>query len=139
MTAASDKNLVRGFLEAWSSGLLDQAFAMTDPEGTVWMIASGQDIVLAEWTERIRNKAGHLRRGTRYVIGAMTSEGGRVSVIADGSSILANGAVYTNYYHFLFTVADGLIVRVLEFSDPRLSDAAFRSNQQRSLAPPASS
>jgi ketosteroid isomerase-like protein len=43
MSAASDadKGVVRTFLEAWSEGDLDRAFALTDPHGVVWMLSFG--------------------------------------------------------------------------------------------------
>jgi ketosteroid isomerase-like protein len=46
MSAASDadKGVVRTFLEAWSEGDLDRAFALTDPDGVVWMLSFGGDI-----------------------------------------------------------------------------------------------
>jgi uncharacterized protein len=135
VSAASDadKELVRGFLDYWSNGDLDEAFRATDPDGLVWMLSFGQDIRMGDWTDRIRTKASALREGTRYAIELMTSEDGRVSVIASGSSVLADGTPYANRYHYLFEVANGLIVRVLEFSDPRLADAAFRGGKAASF------
>jgi ketosteroid isomerase-like protein len=126
----ADKTLVRRFLDAWSDGDLDAAFALTDPNGTVWMLSFGQELRMGDWTERIRAKAANLQRGTRYVIDQMTAEAGRVSVLADGSSVLGNGSEYANRYHFLFEVADGRIVRCMEFSDPRVADAAFRGGKR---------
>jgi ketosteroid isomerase-like protein len=43
MSAASnaDKGVVRTFLEAWSEGDLDRAFALTDPDGVVWRLSFG--------------------------------------------------------------------------------------------------
>jgi ketosteroid isomerase-like protein len=135
VSAASDadKELVRSFLDNWSNGDLDEAFDATDPEGLVWMLSLGQDIRMGDWTDRIRTKASALREGTRYAIELMTSEDGRVSVIASGSSVLADGTPYANRYHYLFAAENGLIVRVLEFSDPRLADAAFRGGKAASF------
>jgi uncharacterized protein len=129
-TAGADKGLVRRFLDAWSEGDLDAAFALTDPDGTVWMLSFGQEIRMGDWTDRIRSKAASLRQGTRYDIEQMTAEAGRVSVLARGRSVLENGAEYANRYHFLFQVADGRIVGCMEFSDPRLADAAFRGGKR---------
>jgi uncharacterized protein len=129
-SSRADKALVRRFLDAWSDGDLDAAFALTHPDGTVWVLSFGQDIRMGDWTERIRTKAASLQQGTRYDIKQMTAEAGRVSVLADGRSVLADGTEYANRYHYLFEVADGRIVRCMEFSDPRIADAAFRGGKR---------
>lgn len=126
----ANKALVRGFFDRWSLADLDGMCELTDPDGRYWMVTFGEDLRLQDWTDRIRSKAASLRQGTRYDIEQMTAEAGRVSVLARGRSVLENGAEYANRYHFLFQVADGRIVGCMEFSDPRLADAAFRGGKR---------
>lgn len=46
-----------------------------------------------------------------------TSEGQRVAVEAEASTLLANGKTYSNIYHFLFEVDEGRITASREYCD----------------------
>jgi ketosteroid isomerase-like protein len=46
-----------------------------------------------------------------------TSEGPRIAVEARAQTLLANGALYANIYHFLYELRDERIVAVREYCD----------------------
>lgn len=52
-----------------------------------------------------------------------TCEGDRVAVESKARTTLANGNVYSNLYHFLFIVRDGLIQSSSEYCNTRATDA----------------
>jgi ketosteroid isomerase-like protein len=55
--------------------------------------------------------------GASVRFGAITAEGDRVAVECETFGTLADGRVYTNAYHYLFTFRDGLIRQVKEYLD----------------------
>jgi len=52
-----------------------------------------------------------------YEILGTTCEGNRVALEATGRTVLANGNVYANNYHFLFEIDNGQIVASREYCD----------------------
>jgi|SRR5882757_5352280 len=61
-------------------------------------------------------------RGIRFEILNLTAEEDRVSCEARGYAKLVNGADYNNEYHFLVTLRDGKVSRVVEYLDTQLTD-----------------
>lgn len=53
-----------------------------------------------------------------------TCEGSRVAIESRASTVLANGNTYSNLYHFLFKVENGLITACHEYNNP-LAASAF--------------
>lgn len=53
----------------------------------------------------------------------VTCEGERVAVEARARTVLANGNIYNNIYHFLFIVRGGRIVEAKEYCNTRAIDA----------------
>jgi ketosteroid isomerase-like protein len=61
----------------------------------------------------------------------MTSEAGRVSILAKGRARTILGAPYNNTYHFLLYVQDGKIVKAYEFVDLLLVEQALKPAAER--------
>jgi ketosteroid isomerase-like protein len=125
-TDSPEKAVIRQFFGRWSARDLDAAFELTDPEGEWWHLTFGQKITLGEWAERVRRNQSLCSDPAVFTLGTMTQEGDRVSVLATMTSTFLDGRTYWNQYHYLIKVRNGRIVWGREFSDPRLSDEAFR-------------
>lgn len=52
-----------------------------------------------------------------------TCEGDRVAVEARAHTLLANGKLYSNIYHFLFELREGVIVASREYCNTRATEA----------------
>jgi ketosteroid isomerase-like protein len=126
----ANKALVREYFQRWSAVDLDGMCELVDPNGSFWNITFGEDLLLVDWTDRIRKKLPLYSVPPAFEVGVMTAEEDRVSMLADGYSTLADGTPYNNTYFYFVVCRDGLIVSVREFCDPRLSDLAFRSGNR---------
>ena len=55
--------------------------------------------------------------GAEFTVSGMVAEGDKVAVEANMTAVTAMGTNYDNHYHFLFTIADGKILRMKEYMD----------------------
>lgn len=116
------KDVVGNFLATFSTGDVDAILACMTDDATWWV--SGQ--VPGMSGTNTKQALGELLREVKplYVGGAlriepfsMVAEGDKVAVEAVSRADLVGGRRYRNEYHFLFTVADGRIAAVKEYSD----------------------
>jgi uncharacterized protein len=123
---ATHKSIVRRFLGAIEAGDLATIEALQAPDCTWWILGSG-DITRAAYTQAV--KAMLLTAGTRRVeIIGLVCEGD--SVAAEIRSEMRFGdRAYTNEYHDLFVIRDGLIIHGREYFDTA-KVAAFFGNQK---------
>ena len=63
--------------------------------------------------------------GFKMTILGMLSEGDKVAAEVQGYGKLTDGAIYDNFYHFLFQIHDGKIVRVREYLDTKHVDQIY--------------
>jgi ketosteroid isomerase-like protein len=56
--------------------------------------------------------------GFNLKIDGMTAEGDRVAVEAEGHNHTVTGKLYNNFYHFLFELRDGKVIRWREYTNP---------------------
>jgi ketosteroid isomerase-like protein len=119
---ADNKQIVREFLEVFSTGDVAGIVARLHPDAT-WWVSGTMPGLSATYT---RAQMGELLQGvtTVYKQGALkitptslVAEGSHVAVEAESYAELNNGRVYNNFYHFLFEIADEKIVRVKEYMD----------------------
>ncbi|MES2261721.1 MAG: nuclear transport factor 2 family protein [Pseudomonadota bacterium] len=119
---AENKEIVREFLSVFSRGDVAGIVERLHPDATWWV--SGTMPGLSDTYSR--QQMGELLKGvtTVYKLGAlritplsMIAEGSMVAVEAESYAELNNGRVYNNFYHFLFEIADGKILRVKEYMD----------------------
>lgn len=119
---AKNKALVRAYLDAFSSGDVKRIGEFLHEDlrwwvtGTVAGISGTYDKaatlnLLAQVTQVYKQGA------LRLTPAAMIGEGPRVAVEAESYAELHNGKVYHNYYHILFELADGKIIRMNEYMD----------------------
>jgi ketosteroid isomerase-like protein len=116
------KQVVRRFLEAFSSGDLDAVAAALTEDATWWVSGriegmSGTNSKAALLALLRAVKPLYVEGGLRITPDAMIAEGPIVACEAQSYATLTNGRVYANQYHFLFEVAGDQIRRVREYSD----------------------
>lgn len=71
--------------------------------------------------------------GLVFTIRQMTAEENRVAVEAESHGRHASGRVYSNQYHFLFTLRDGKVLALKEYMDTEMVTDILCSGQR----PPA--
>jgi uncharacterized protein len=71
---------------------------------------------------------------TRLTYHDITTQGDRVSVVADGTMPLKSGGSYDQTYHWLFKFRDNKIVEILEYLDILAVWRAFGTPEQRAIA-----
>ncbi|MFC5458910.1 nuclear transport factor 2 family protein [Massilia niabensis] len=133
--SAENKQIVRDFLEVFSSGDAAAIVARLHPDATWWV--SGRMAGLSDTYTRAQ--LGVLLQGvtTLYKHGALKitptsliGEGSHVAVEAESYAELNNGRVYNNFYHFLFEIAEGKILRVKEYMDTQHAFDTFLKPQE---------
>ena len=65
--------------------------------------------------------------GFKMTILDMISQDDKVAAEVQGYGKLINGAIYNNFYHFLFEIRDEKIVRVREYMDTKHADEVYGS------------
>jgi ketosteroid isomerase-like protein len=129
-TEQKNKEIVMGFLEAFSAGDVPGVAARLHDEGTWWVAGTIEGLSGTYSKEQMVSllpnfttiyKEGALRITPRQ----MTAEGDRVAVEAEGYAELNNGRVYKPHYHFLFQIADGKVKLVKEYMDTHHAYATF--------------
>jgi uncharacterized protein len=112
------KSLVKNFLDRWSAGDVDGAFALCDLGGPWWPLSLRKATLLGDMPERYRSfVAAVAPEGVGFHISAMTAEGERVAVMASSEGVLVDGTPYENLYHFLFRIDRGRIAEIMEYCD----------------------
>jgi uncharacterized protein len=112
--AATNKSIVRRFLGAVQSGDLDTIEALQAPDCTWWVVGGG-DMTRGEYTDAVKG----------MLLTASTRKVEIIGIIAEGDTVAAEvrsemhfgDRVYTNEYHDLFILRDGLIVHGREYFD----------------------
>ena len=128
----ANKAIVARFFEIFSSGDVAALLAEMSADSSWWV--SGR---LAGMSGRYDKASfGPLVEGAKalYRSGAlkitptaMTAEGDRVAVEAEGHAELNDGRVYSPQYHFLVTVREGKILEVREYMDTQHASEIFFS------------
>jgi ketosteroid isomerase-like protein len=112
--AATNKSIVRRFLGAVQSGDLETIEALQAPDCTWWVVGGG-DMTRGEYTDAVNG----------MLLTASTRKVEIIGIIAEGDTVAAEvrsemhfgDRVYTNEYHDLFILRDGLIVHGREYFD----------------------
>ena len=64
--------------------------------------------------------------GLNLKVLGMTEEGDRVAVEAEGHSYTVDKKLYNNFYHFLFELREGKVIRAREYTNPKHGIEVFR-------------
>ncbi len=123
MSTEINKQAVIKLIEAMSAGDTDNIVAAYDPEGTVW--TSGNTLISGTRNlEEIKTFAPAVLDAfpnkLQFTIVNIIAEGDFVAVEAESDGGHASGQHYHNYYHFLFEMRDGKVLRMKEYMDTEL-------------------
>jgi ketosteroid isomerase-like protein len=126
----TNKALITGFMEVFSSGAVDEILSYMSDSATWWVAGNIPGISgtkdKAAFAQMLSGIADSTTTGAiRLTPLAFTAEGERVAVETESYTELKNGRVYNNLYHFLFEVRDGKIDKVKEYLDTEHTTAVF--------------
>jgi ketosteroid isomerase-like protein len=123
--------VVVDFLGHFAGARYPEAFALLGEDVTWWMpghpgeFAGAGTINRQQLERRMRGTLARLPNGLRIRPIALTAEGDRVAVEAEGEGTTSSGRHYANQYHFLFEVRGGLIRSVREYLDTLHAHLSF--------------
>ncbi len=129
MSSTEDnKALIRRFMAAFSAGDFTAVLGMLDDEAT-WWVAGTMPISGTYSKEAFTKLLGEVRESVDGPIvltpHAFTAEGNRVAVETESLAHTKTGRTYNNFYHFLFEVRNGKVLRVKEYLDTMHTNAVF--------------
>ena len=123
MTSAEmNKDIVRRFLGAVESGDIDTLEALQAAECTWWIIGSGE-IPRQAYTDAVKGMLLTASQRKVEIVG-LVAEGDNVAAEVR-SEMHFGDRVYSNEYHDLFVIRDGLIVQGREYFDTSKVTAFF--------------
>ncbi len=120
----ANKQIARDFMDAMSSGEAERILALYSDDVTIWTAGSlpfSGNHDRAAVAALCEGLLGAFPDGLRFSIGAMTAEGERVAIEAEGLGTHASGNVYHQHYHFLLVIRDGKIAQMKEYFDTELA------------------
>lgn len=121
--AERNRDLVMRLIPALDRGDVGTIREIIAPDASWWVLGVGtldRETVIGQ----LQAMLGDARVAETTVIGS-TAEGERVAVEMRGNFEFADGRVYRNSYHHLFTVRDGKVVSVREYLDLRETERVF--------------
>ena len=120
----ANKQVARDFMDALSSGEPERILALYSDDVSVWTAGSLPFSGLhdrAEAAALCEGLLGAFPEGLHFSIQAMTAEGERVAIEAEGLGTHASGTVYHQRYHFLLVIRDGKVTQMKEYFDTELT------------------
>lgn len=127
-SSEDNKALIRRFMTAFSAGDVTGVLAMLDDEAT-WWVAGTMPISGTYSKEAFAKLLGGIGDSVTGPIlltpHAFTAEGNRVAVETESLAHTKTGRTYNNFYHFLFEIRNGKILRVKEYLDTMHTNAVF--------------
>jgi ketosteroid isomerase-like protein len=119
----ANKRIARDFMNAMSSGEAERILALYSDDVSIWTAGSLPFSGFHDRTEvaaLCQGLLGAFPEGLQFSIRAMTAEGERVAIEAEGLGTHASGKVYSQHYHFLLIIRDGKIAQMKEYFDTEL-------------------
>lgn len=120
----ANKQIARDFLDALSSGNPQRILACYSDDATVWTAGALPFSGLHTRDEVMglcEGLLGAFPEGLEFTVKAMTAEGGRVAIEAEGLGTHASGKLYHQHYHFLVAIRDGKVAEMREYFDTELA------------------
>ncbi|MDF3309655.1 nuclear transport factor 2 family protein [Rhodococcus sp. T2V] len=120
--------MVQRFIDGFGSGRWtesDVVLGAVADDAEWWIAGRGSrsgDVTKQIMAERFRGTAERAASGLVLTPRAWIVEGNRAAVELAGSMELQDGSVYTNQYHFAFTVEGDQIVEIREYWDTSALD-----------------
>jgi ketosteroid isomerase-like protein len=116
----ANKQIARDFMDAMSSGEAERILGLYSDDVTIWTAGSlpfSGDHDRAAAAALCEGLLGAFPEGLAFRIVAMTAEGERVAIEAEGRGTHASGKLYHQRYHFLLVIRDGKITQMKEYFD----------------------
>ncbi|WP_459614249.1 nuclear transport factor 2 family protein [Bordetella sp. 2513F-2] len=124
MSTEENKRTVVVFCGHFARAAIDDVLDMMGEDATWWVngkphLFSGAGVKSKAEMERVwHGLYALLDGGLRMDVLAMIAEGNRVAAEVRSHAVTRRGKIYENDYHMLFTLRDGKIVQVKEYTDP---------------------
>lgn len=124
----ANEQIIRDFMGSISSQGFRAATKRYVSPNVVWWVTGAGEIqdklgAIAEMFERTLENG----LGFKMTILDMISQDDKVAAEVHGYGKLTDGAIYDNFYYFLFEISDGKIVRVREYLDTKHVDQVYGS------------
>jgi ketosteroid isomerase-like protein len=124
----ANEQIIRDFMGCISSQGFRAATKKYVSPNVVWWVTGAGEIqgkldAIAEMFERTLENG----LGFKMTILDMISQDDKVAAEVHGYGKLTDGAIYDNFYHFLFEISDGRIARVREYLDTKHVDQVYGS------------
>ncbi len=120
----ANKQIAHEFMAAMSSGEAGRILALYTEDVCVWTAGtlpfSGPHD-RSEVAALCAGLLGAFPQGLQFSIRAMTAEGDRVAIEAEGRGTHVSGKLYHQHYHFLLVIRDGKIAQMKEYFDTELA------------------
>ena len=127
---AANKAVVVDFLATFSRGDVAGLMERMDEDATWWVSGTIEGLSDTYDKQALTTLLGGIkdvyRQGAlRITPLSMIAEGDKVAVEAESYAELNNGRIYNNFYHFLFELKGGRVLRVREYMDTMHAQAIF--------------
>lgn len=116
----ANKQIAAEFIAALSSGDAQRILDLYTNDATIWTSGSlpfsgthPREAVVA----LCEGLLGAFPEGLTFEVGAMTAEGDRVAIEAEGHGRHASGRTYDQKYHFLVVIRGGKVAHMKEYFD----------------------
>jgi ketosteroid isomerase-like protein len=126
MSTQDNKRAVRDFLTHFRKAAISSLLAAMVEDAT-WWILGNPDLFPGAGTkskaemERIWGSLfRNMKDGLEMTVIGMVGEGDKIAAEIRSHAELADGRIYENQYHMLFTLRQGKIVEVKEYADTLL-------------------
>lgn len=139
MTIESNKALVQEWVEHWNNNDHLSLGKLYDDNDFEWRISGMSPVSRKYAKQEIVGLMGKtfevpMKRKLHLTIKHLTAEEDRVAMEAVGTGQFADGSEFLNYYHILFTIRGGRVIRGRAYLD---TWTAVNSRLQSSLGPVA--
>jgi uncharacterized protein len=124
----ANEQIIRDFMGSISAEGFRAATKKFVSPNVLWWAAGAGEIhdkldAIAELFERTLENG----LGFKMTILDMVSQDDKVAAEVQGYGKLNDGAIYNNFYHFLFEIRDDKIVRVREYMDTKYAEEVYGS------------
>lgn len=126
MSIQDNKQTVREYLVHLRNGAIPDLLEAMSEDATWWILGNPQLFPSAGTKSKADmariwgNLFSHMKGGLEMTVVGMVAEGDKVAAEIRSHADLADGRVYDNQYHMLFTLRQGKIVEVREYADTLL-------------------
>jgi ketosteroid isomerase-like protein len=121
MSVEQNKKLAAELIKAVSAGDAEGIRTCMAPEASWWVMGFPRDRTMTR-DQFIGASCGIVRKvlpdGLNLTVLGMTAEDDRVAVEAEGYAYTIDRKLYNNFYHFLFQVREGKVIRAMEYTNP---------------------